>query len=130
VTMVQLSAFNTPQFDWSKSRMPRKARPVGPVFQPELAASAIVWAARHARREVTVGFPASKAIWAGKLFPRLVDHYLARFGYSSQQAEEPRDPHEPDNLWHSVPGSYGTRGRFDAEAKTRSLQFWLSSLLP
>jgi NAD(P)-dependent dehydrogenase (short-subunit alcohol dehydrogenase family) len=130
VTMVQLSAFNTPQFDWSRSRMTHRARPMGPVFQPELAAQAILWAARHARREVTVGFPALKAIWASKLFPSLVDHHLARSGYSGQQADEPKDSRSPENLWHSVPGPYGAHGRFDEAAKSWSLQFWLRSLLP
>jgi NAD(P)-dependent dehydrogenase (short-subunit alcohol dehydrogenase family) len=130
VAMLQLSAFNTPQFDWSRSRMARRARPMGPVFQPELAARAILWAARHARREVTVGFPALKAIWASKLFPSLVDHHLARSGYSGQQTDEPRDPQAPENLWHSVRGPYGAHGRFDDAAKSWSLQFWVRSLLP
>jgi short-subunit dehydrogenase len=129
VTMVQLSAFNTPQFDWAKSRLPRKAQPVPPVFQPELAARAIVWAAKHGRRELTVGFPAVRAIWASKLFPRLVDWYLARFGYEAQQSGEAKDPQARDNLWQSVDGPYGAHGRFDSVAKHRSLQFWLSSLL-
>jgi short-subunit dehydrogenase len=117
VTMVQLSAFNTPQFDWAKSRLARKAQPVPPVYQPELAARAIVRAAKRGRREVTVGFPALRAIWASKLFPRLVDWYLAKYGYEAQQSEEPRDPQAPDNLWHSVPGRYGAHGRFDRIAK-------------
>lgn len=118
VTMVQLSAFNTPQFDWAKSRMPRRARPMGTVFQPELAARAILRAARQGGREMTVGFPALQAIWAGKLFPRLVDWYLAKFGYEGQQTDEPRDPQAPDNLWQSLPGSYGAHGRFDRIAKS------------
>jgi hypothetical protein len=77
---------------------------------------------------VTVGFPALRAIWASKLFPRLVDWYLARFGYEGQQAAQPKDPAARDNLWQSVPGPYGAHGRFDAIAKTRSLQFSLRSL--
>jgi short-subunit dehydrogenase len=129
VTMVQLSAFDTPQFDWARSRLPRKAQPVPPVFQPELAARAIVWAAKHGGREVTVGFPALRAIWASKLFPRLVDQYLAKFGYESQQSGEAKDPQAPDNLWQSVDGLYGAHGRFDSVAKRRSLQFSLTSLL-
>jgi NAD(P)-dependent dehydrogenase (short-subunit alcohol dehydrogenase family) len=118
VTMMQLSAFNTPQFDWAKSRMPRKARPMGTVFQPERAARAILRAARRGGREATVGFPAFQAIWAGKLFPRLVDHYLARYGYEGQQSGEPRDPQAPHDLWESVPGDFGAHGRFDDIAKT------------
>lgn len=127
VTTVQLSAFNTPQFDWSKSRMPRKARPAGVVFQPELAARAILWAAKRGRREVTVGFPALKAIWASKLFPSLVDRYLARFGYSAQQTNEPERVDAPSNLWRSVAGPFGAHGRFDSIARTASLQFLLRS---
>jgi NAD(P)-dependent dehydrogenase (short-subunit alcohol dehydrogenase family) len=117
VTMVQLSAVNTPQFDWAKSRMPRRARPMGTVFQPEVAARAIVRAARQGGREATVGFPALQAIWAGKLFPRLVDWYLAKYGYEGQQSAEPTDPHAAHNLWESVPGDFGAHGRFDDIAK-------------
>ena len=134
VTMVQLSAFNTPQFDWARSRMPRRARPMGTVFQPELAARAILWAARHGGRETIVGFPALQAIWASKLFPRLVDRYLAMFGYDGQQRDQARDPQAPDNLWQSVAGSFGAHGDFDAVAKPDSVQFrlsrWLRKLLP
>lgn len=117
VTMVQLSAFNTPQFDWAMSRMPRKARPMGTVFQPERAARAILRAARHGGREMTVGFPAFQAIWGSKLLPRLVDWYLARYGFDGQQTEEPQDPNAPANLWKSVPGDFGAHGRFDDIAK-------------
>lgn len=117
VTMLQLSAFNTPQFDWAKSRMRQKAKPMGTVFQPERAARAILRAARGGGREVTVGFPAVRAIWGSKLFPRLVDWYLARFGYEGQQADEPRDPAAAHNLWETVPGDFGAHGRFDAIAK-------------
>jgi NAD(P)-dependent dehydrogenase (short-subunit alcohol dehydrogenase family) len=127
VTTVQLSAFNTPQFDWAKSRMPHKARPAGVVFQPELAARAILWAAKHGRREVTVGFPALQAIWASKLFPSLVDRYLARFGYGAQQTDEPQDHDAPSNLWRSVLGQFGAHGRFDSIARASSLQFLLRS---
>ena len=128
VTMMQLSAFNTPQFDWARSRMPRKARPMGAVFQPELAARAILWAARHGGREVTVGYPALQAIWGSKLLPRLVDWYLARYGYDGQQTAEPKDPQSPDNLRASLPGPFGAHGRFDRVAKKRSVQFLLRSL--
>jgi len=125
VTMVQLSAFNTPQFDWARSRLPHRARPLKPVFEPELAARAILWAARHGPRELTVGLPAVAAIWGDKLFPGLGDWYLARAGYRGQQLPEPRDANAADNLFHTLPGDFGTRGRFDREAKTRSVQLWL-----
>lgn len=117
VTMLQLSAFNTPQFDWAMSRMPRRARPMGTVFQPERAARAVLRAARDGGREMTVGFPAFQAIWGSKLFPRLVDWYLARYGYDGQQSAEPKDPNAPVNLWDSVPGDFGAHGRFDDIAK-------------
>lgn len=117
LTMVQLSACNTPQFDWAKSRLPRKARPMGTVFQPERAARAILRAAAHGAREATIGFPAVQAIWAGKLFPRLVDWYLARYGYEGQQTGEPVNPAAAHNLWQSVPGEFGAHGRFDDIAK-------------
>jgi short-subunit dehydrogenase len=128
VTMVQLSACNTPQFDWAKSRLARRARPMGAVFQPELAARAILWAARHGGREVTVGAPGWRAIWASKLFPGLVDRYLAKFGYDGQQTGEAKSPDAPENLWQSVPGAFGAHGRFDEVAKASSLQFRLRSL--
>jgi short-subunit dehydrogenase len=128
LTMVQLSAVNTPQFDWAKSRLPRKARPMGRMYQPELAAQAIVWAAMRGRREVTVGFPALWAIWGDKLLPRVGDWYLARFGYSGQQTSEPKNADAPANLWKSVPGDFGAHGRFDDEAKRSSVQFRLVRL--
>src|SRR5690606_33498218 len=78
VTTVHLSAFNTPQFDWAHSHMPMRARPVAPVFQPELAARAIVWASQQRRREVLVGFPALKTIWGNKLAPWFADWVLSR----------------------------------------------------
>jgi NAD(P)-dependent dehydrogenase (short-subunit alcohol dehydrogenase family) len=127
VTMVQLSAFNTPQFDWVRSRLPGKAQPLAPVFQPELAAQAIVWASRHGGRELKVGFPAWMAIWGDKLFPRLGDWYLARKAFEGQQASEPRDPQARDNLFETVPGAFGAHGRFDRIAKTHSLQLWLAT---
>lgn len=126
VTMVQLPALNTPQFDWAKNRLPNKMQPVPPVFQPELAADAIVWAARHHRREVHLGRPSVQAIWADKFFPGLIDRYLAWFGYAGQQTDEPDDPNRPDNLWQPVPGDHGAHGRFDAIAQARSTQWRLS----
>lgn len=126
VTMVQLPALNTPQFDWAKSRMPRKMQPVPPVFQPEIAADAVVWAAHHRRRELHVGLSSVQAIWANKFFPGLIDRYLARSGYSGQQTDEPEEANRPDNLWQPVAGDHGAHGRFDAIAQTRSTQWRLS----
>jgi short-subunit dehydrogenase len=129
LSMVQLSAINTPQFDWARSRLPHKARPMPPVFQPELAAQAILWAATRGRREVTVGFPAFWAIWGDKFLPRVGDWYLAKYGYSGQQTSEPKEAAAAENLWQSVPGDFGAHGRFDGEAKSSSLQFRLVRLL-
>jgi NADP-dependent 3-hydroxy acid dehydrogenase YdfG len=126
VSMLQLPAVNTPQFDWVRSRLPRKARPVPPVFQPEVIAQAVVWASEHDRSEMYLGFPTLKAIGGNRLFPRLLDHYLGRTGYDAQQTDEPEDPDRPDNLWRPVEGAFGAHGRFDAIARRRSSQIWLS----
>jgi short-subunit dehydrogenase len=98
VTMVQMPAMNTPQFDWSKSRLCRKAQPVPPIYQPEVGAKAVIYASRHPRREIFVGMPTVKAIIGNRLFPGLLDQYLARTGFESQQTEEPEDPNRPFNL--------------------------------
>ena len=124
LTMVQLPALNTPQFDWVKSRLPNRAQPVPPIFQPEVAAEAIMWAAGSGRREVWVGFPTVTAIVGDKVAPGLLDRFLARTGYDSQQTSEPEDPARPDNLWAPVPGDHGAHGRFDARAHSKSWQVW------
>jgi short-subunit dehydrogenase len=124
VTMVQMPALNTPQFDWTKSRMPHRAQPVPPIFQPEVAARAIYWAAHNSRPELYVGFPSEKAIWANRIMPRLLDRYLARNGFSSQQTSEPEDPNRPNNLYESVDGDYGAHGRFDARSTDTSQALW------
>jgi NADP-dependent 3-hydroxy acid dehydrogenase YdfG len=122
VTMVQLPALNTPQFDWVRSRLPRRAQPVPPIFQPEVAAEGIYYAAQHPRREVRVGWPTVKAVIGNKIAPGLLDHYLACTGYESQQTDEPEDPERPDNLWLPLPGDAGAHGRFDGRSRGRSLQ--------
>lgn len=124
LTMVQLPALNTPQFSWIKSRLPKHPQPVPPIFQPEVAAEAIYRAAHDNRRELTVGWPAMKAIQGNKLVPWLADWYLARIGYDSQQTEEPIDPNRPNNLWEPVPGDHGARGIFSRRSKSRSLYLW------
>jgi short-subunit dehydrogenase len=126
LTMVQLPAHNTPQFGWVKSRLPNKAQPVPPIFQPEVAARAIYWAAHERRREVYVGFPTVLAIVGDKIAPGFADRYLARTGVTSQQTDEPRDPSTPNNLWDPVPGDHGAHGRFDDRALSWSPQLWLS----
>jgi hypothetical protein len=128
LTMVQLPAMNTPQFEWVKSRLPRRAQPVPPIFSPEIAAGAIVWASTRARREVYVGAPTAVAIAGNKLAPGVGDRYLARTGYDSQQTREPEDPDRPDNLWSPVDEAvdFGAHGRFGARATHSSWQLWLT----
>jgi NAD(P)-dependent dehydrogenase (short-subunit alcohol dehydrogenase family) len=124
VTMVQMPALNTPQFGWVKSRLPRTPQPVPPIYQPEVAAEAIVQAAHHPRREFYVGFSTVKAIIGNKLVPGFADWYLARTGYESQQTNVPAAPNRPNNLWEPVPGDHGAHGTFDARAREHSLQLW------
>jgi short-subunit dehydrogenase len=127
VTMLQLPAVNTPQFNWVKSRLPHRAQPVPPIYQPEVIARAVIWAADHDRSEMYLGWSSVKAIVSNRLVPRLLDHYLAHTGYDSQQTAEPERPDRPDNLWRSVPGDdVAAHGRFDAEARTHSGQIALS----
>src|SRR5436190_2579469 len=128
VTMVQLPAMNTPQFDWVKSRLRGRAQPVPPIYQPDVAADAIVWASEHNRREMYVGLPTAVAVVGNKMFPALGDWYLARNGYDSQQTDEPENPDRPSNLWKPVDDDrdFGAHGRFDAAAHTRSWQTWLA----
>jgi NAD(P)-dependent dehydrogenase (short-subunit alcohol dehydrogenase family) len=130
VTSVHLPALNTPQFSWVRSRLPREPQPVPPIFQPEVAARAIVWASRQRRREVLVGGPTVVAVNGQRFAPAIAERYLARTGYDSQQTSEPVASHRPDNLFQSVPGDYGAHGEFDARAHSHSLQFWLSSHRP
>ena len=122
ISMVQMPALNTPQFGWVKSRLPRKPQPVPPIYQPEVAARAIVHAAGHYRREWFVGLPTVIAILGNKLAPGLGDWYLGRQGYGSQQYNGPADPNRPNNLDSPVPGDHGAHGDFDARAHNWSFQ--------
>jgi len=128
LAMVQLPALNTPQFEWVKSRLPHRAQPVPPIFQPEVAADAIVWAAYHERRELYVGFPTWQAIIGNSVAPGLADRYLAHTGFESQQTDEPEDPDRPHNLWAPVDDTrdFGAHGRFDGRARETSWQLRLS----
>jgi short-subunit dehydrogenase len=119
ITMVQMPALNTPQFSWVRSRLPRKARPVPPIYQPELAARAVVWASKHRRREVVPAWSALKVIAADRMMPGVLDH-LATYAYDAQQYDGPEDPDRPDNLFATVSGDFGARGAFDAEARSHS----------
>jgi NAD(P)-dependent dehydrogenase (short-subunit alcohol dehydrogenase family) len=126
ITMVQLPALNTPQFIWVKSRLPRKPQPVPPIYQPEVAADAIVWAAQHYRRQWYVGGSTALAITANKIMPGLADRYLAQQGYESQQYDGLADQRRPNNLYEPLPGDHGAHGDFSNRAKKQSAQLWLS----
>jgi NAD(P)-dependent dehydrogenase (short-subunit alcohol dehydrogenase family) len=130
VTTVHLPALNTTQFGLVRTRMPRRPRPVAPVYQPEVAARAIVWASEHPkRRELWVGGSTALTILGSRLAPgALVDRYLARSGFDSQQTDQPADQHrrDTDYLFAPVPGDHGAHGDFGGEAKDRSVQLWLA----
>lgn len=126
VTMVHLAAFNTPQFEWAKTTFKRRLQPVPPIFQPELAADAIVWAAEHRRREWWVGFTAVKAIIGTRCIPGILDHMMARQAWDGQFTAEPLPPDRSDNLYAPVARDAGTHGRFDARAKSVSWQYRLA----
>jgi len=126
-TMVQMPALNTPQFAWVRSRLPRKAQPVPPIYQPEVAARLIYHAAHHAeRREWYASWSVLKAIFGNKIVPSYADHYLAKNGYDSQQYDGWEDPNRPDNLFHPLRGDYGAHGTFDCRAKSWSAEAWPS----
>ena len=126
ITSVHLPALNTPQFGWVRSRLPFHPQPVPPIYQPEVAARAIVWAADHPRREYWVGYPTAMTIVANAVAPGLLDRYLAKTNFEAQQTDQPVDPDRPDNLEGPVPGVHGAHGIFDAQAKDSSLQSRLS----
>jgi NAD(P)-dependent dehydrogenase (short-subunit alcohol dehydrogenase family) len=131
VTMVQMPAVNTPQFSWVLSRLPRQAQPVPPIFQPEVAAKAVLFAADHPqRREYWVGGSTVGTLIANKFAPGILDRYLARTGYQSQQAHQPHDADQPVNLWEPADSregrDFGARGIFDRKATSRSYQMWAS----
>lgn len=126
VVMVQMPAMNTPQFDWVKSRLPRKAQPVPPIFQPEVAADAVVYAAHSNRREVYVGGPTVEAIVGNKVAPAFADWYLSRNCFDAQQTEQPENASRPNNLFEPVDDKidHGAHGRFDSRAREFSVQVW------
>jgi hypothetical protein len=131
VTMVQLPAVNTPQFSWVRSRLPHQAQPVPPIYQPEVAAHTIVWAAEHPqRREYWCGETTAATLLVNAVAPGLLDRYLGRTGVSAQQTGEARDPDQPDNLWEPLDGEggrdFGSHGGFDDRSHTHSPQAWAS----
>ena len=126
VTSVHLPAMNTPQFRIVASRMPRLAQPVPPIYQPEVAAQAVLWAADHRRRELWVAASTVATILGSRAIPGLLDHYLGRTGYASQLTDQPRAAEAAANLWSPVPGDHGAHGAFDERAHPRSVQLPLS----
>jgi len=124
ISMVQLPGVNTPQFEWIRAKVEGKPRPMGAVYQPEVAAEAIYFAAHSDRKEVIVGYPAAKAVWGDKFMSSYLDEMLAKGGTEGQQGEEPVSPTRKDNLFEPVPGDFAAHGRFDAKARESSPQLW------
>jgi NAD(P)-dependent dehydrogenase (short-subunit alcohol dehydrogenase family) len=126
VTMVHLPALNTPQFEWGRTKLPRHPQPVPPIYEPELAARAIVYAAEHRRRELFVAGPTLQTVWGERLAPSLLDHYLARKGVDAQQTDEPVARDRADNLDAPAPGDWEAHGTFGDRASDRSTALWAS----
>jgi len=127
LVMVHLPAVNTPQFDWALNKTGRRPQPMPPIYQPELPARAIFFAATHSqRREIWVGMSTVMTIVANKLAPGLLDRYLARNGYSGQLTDEALPEHAPANLFETAPGDYAAHGRFDDAARERSWEMLAS----
>lgn len=124
--MVQLPAMNTTQFGWVLNKLPRKPQPMGKIYQPEVAARAILYAAGHNRRSIWVGGSTYKAILGNKLSPTLGDHVLAREGYTGQETAEPTSPDRKNNVWEPVDEDRGAHGDFDARSTDSSLTLWSS----
>jgi NAD(P)-dependent dehydrogenase (short-subunit alcohol dehydrogenase family) len=124
LTCVHMPALNTTQFDWVLNRMPRKPQPVPPIFQPEVGARAVYYAAHHNRRELWVGTPTVMAIVGQMFIPGVLDRYLGRTGYDSQQYDGAADPHQSSNIWEPVKGGHRTHGDFDSRAHEHSTQLW------
>jgi short-subunit dehydrogenase len=124
LTIVNMPALNTTQFTWTKNKMPNKARPTGTIYQPEVAADAILFAAEHDRREVMVGYTTVEATLGEKVIPGLLDHYLSKAAWDGSMLPETVDPAQPDNFWKPLPGDHGAHGNFDSVAHSFSPQLW------
>jgi NAD(P)-dependent dehydrogenase (short-subunit alcohol dehydrogenase family) len=130
MTMVHLPALNTPQFETCRTKFTNQPQPVPPIYQPEVAARAIVWAANHAPREIFIGGPTLQTIYGNRIAPAFLDSYLADNAYDAQQTEERIDPERPDNLFEPLPGDHGPHGRFSEESHSRSYQAWAAMHKP
>jgi NAD(P)-dependent dehydrogenase (short-subunit alcohol dehydrogenase family) len=124
ITMVQMPGLNTPQFEWCATTLPKHPKPIPPIYQPEVAAEAIYFAAHHRRREVYVGRATVATILGERVAPGLLDRYLAKTGFDSQQTQEPIPKNRPNNLFRPLPGDHGAHGEFDAQSERHSPQFW------
>jgi NAD(P)-dependent dehydrogenase (short-subunit alcohol dehydrogenase family) len=126
LTVVHMPALNTAQFGWVRNKLPRKAQPVPPIFEPEVGARAVYWAAHHKRREIYVGASTVKAIVGNKLAPALLDRYLARKGFDAQQTADAEDPSRADNLYEPLDARQdrGAHGDFDSQSSGHSAQLW------
>jgi hypothetical protein len=126
ITIVEMPAVNTPQFEWCATTLNQHPKPMGTVFQPEVAARAVVWAAHVRRREVMVGMPSRMAVWGEKFIPGLLDRFLARTAVSGQKLSEPISESRPANLWEPVPGNFAAHGKFNQGAHEHSAWLWLN----
>jgi short-subunit dehydrogenase len=124
ICMVDLPAVNTPQFNWAVNKLGFRAKPVPPIYQPEVPARAVLFAAENRRREIWVGWPTVQAIWANRIAPGFADRYLAKHGYSAQTSSQPLPPDHRGNLWEPVKGDYGAHGRFDDQARSGSWEMF------
>jgi short-subunit dehydrogenase len=124
LTTVQLPGVNTPQFVHCRNKFAEQSQPVAPVYQPELAADAVHWAAHHRRREVYVGVPTVYTVLGRKLSPWLAERYLARTAVGGQLSDVERRPDQPDNLFVAPAGDPGSHGPYDGRAHRRSVQWW------
>ena len=127
LSMVQMPAMNTTQFSWVKSYLKNKPKPMGRIFEPEVAAKAVVQVAKCPQRELYVGYPTVKTIWGNKILPGYLDNYLARTGYQGQQTDEPVSVDRQNNLWKPVPGDHGARGNFTDSSWDSSPETWMAT---
>lgn len=127
LSMVQMPAMNTTQFGWVKSYLKNKPKPMGQIYEPEVAAKAVVEVARNPRRELYVGYPTVETIWGNKVLPEYLDKYLAKTGFKGQQTNEPESPDRQNNLWQPVPGDHGARGTFSSQAWDSSPETWMAT---
>jgi short-subunit dehydrogenase len=126
MSVVNMPALNTTQFTWTMNKMPHKARPTGTIFEPEVAADAILFAAENNRREIMVGYTTVEATLGEKVIPGLLDHYLSTAAWEGSMLPERADHTKPNNFWEPVAGDHGARGPFSSKARSFSIQLWAS----